>query len=94
MPSESGPPEYFSTRVLKFVSHADSLYARGIRNWMRFKMKKGSFTHPDGGERARLQEEQQHERENDHRWNLRHGPIADGATVLQFSGCGKDACNV
>jgi hypothetical protein len=79
--SDSAPHD-FSARVFKFVSHAETVYARGIRNWVRFKMKKGPFTHPDSQERAWLQEEQQQDQKNDRRWNLRHGPIGGGATVL------------
>ena len=84
MASDSGVSS--SMKVLKFASRADLLRARGIRNWVRFKMKKGPVTHPDRSERSCLQHEQSREQESDQRWNPRHGAGPAGATVVPFYG--------
>jgi hypothetical protein len=54
--------EGLMNRVLPFHTHAARLHAWSARNFGRFKMKTGPFSHPDPRERARLQREQLEEK--------------------------------
>ena len=59
--------------VLLFHTHAHRLQARGMRNFVRFKMNYGPYSHVDPREHAEFSENSSKE-EVDRRWKQRHGP--------------------
>jgi hypothetical protein len=80
----SAPARTPKATVVRFLSRADQLHARGIRNFGRWKMNTSAYTHPDPEERARLQHEQAQDAQDDRDWNRRHGPITGGARILPW----------
>ena len=72
------------SHVLKFVSRADQLHLRGQRNYGHWKLLTKGFVKADGPERVAWQEETAQESLRDAEWNLRHGPVPGGASVLPW----------
>jgi hypothetical protein len=73
------------TKILPFVTRADLLKIRDMRKWGRFLSHLGHYRNPDPAERVRLQHDQVQEAARDVEWSRRHGPIAGGAMIVQFS---------
>jgi hypothetical protein len=63
--------------ILQFMSRAEQLRLRGLRNSGRFLTKRGPYTHPDPAERARLQREQLEEERAERDWARRHRDLLE-----------------
>ena len=73
------------TTVLRFVSREELLRLRGQRNYDRYMLFTKEFVKADSPERAQWQRESAEESKRDAEWNLRHGPVPCGASILLFS---------
>jgi hypothetical protein len=70
--------------VLRFLSRADQLELRGRRNYNRYMLVNKKFVAANSLEHLRWQRESEEDTQSDVEWSRRHGPIPDGARVLQW----------
>jgi hypothetical protein len=70
--------------IFKFISRAEQLRLRGQRNFSRYKLITKGFVAVDSLERAQWKKEDAEESRRDAERNRRHGPVAGGASILQW----------
>jgi hypothetical protein len=73
-------------KILQFISRAEQLRLRGIRNYSRYMQLTKGLIAPDDAERVRWQRESAEEASRDAEWQQRHGVVSEGAVVLAFVG--------
>ena len=72
------------SKVFTFVSRADLLSRRGVRNFGRFKMLTSGRVALGGPERCKWLAEDVEDHRKDALWAGRHGPVEGGALVVPF----------
>jgi hypothetical protein len=77
--STTSTEPHFDSQVLKFVSRAEHLAWR--ERWRKGRWVKLSWT-PE--ERAAILRQDEDYRQADARWQVNHGAVAGGASILQW----------
>ena len=80
----STPVRRANATVLTFLSRAEQVRLRGQRNYSRYMFVVKGFVDPDGPERRQWQKEAAEDSVRDAEWNHRHGPVPEGARILQW----------
>ena len=73
-----------AAKILKFISHAEQIRLRGLRNYGRWLRTTKGLERLGPEERKRQHEEQARFEEWSRAWVQRHHPLPGGASVIPF----------